>query len=189
MHMPSLRNFFQFPAALLTCACALLALSACNSKPAAGKSAIAKAASANATPQNGAEAPPPEAHSEMLVAKSVFDASPEAGRDPFFPGSSRRAVAVRTTPGPAGEVPFVASSGALRLAGIWPSKTRPVALINKTSFQPGETAEVAVEMLGADGTLAVRKLMIRCLEIRADSVLISVAGESGTKELRMANGL
>jgi hypothetical protein len=112
------------------------------------------------------------------VPKSVFQGELPSGRDPFFPGSKRSS-------GKAGEDPLPLTNY-LKLAGIRPGPTHPLALINRSSFAPGEEQDVSIVISNQFGRPEVQRVSIRCLEIREDSVIISIAGEQGPKELRMA---
>jgi type II secretory pathway component PulC len=64
------------------------------------------------------------------------------------------------------------------LQGISGTATKRFAIINGRTFEVDEEAEIAV------GNSRVR---IRCLEIRADSVLIESSGEK--RELKLRRGL
>jgi hypothetical protein len=120
------------------------------------------------------------AHTPTSVSISTFHASgPDAGRDPFFPQWNRGASQDALEAAP---LPLFSY---LKLVGVRPGTKRPLALINKTSFAPGEMGEVAVQITNQNRTV-VQKINVRCLEIRHDSVLISIAGEPGVKELRLA---
>ena len=153
-------------------------------------------------PENTAASPPKTARTNAAAAadtsatnahpgfQSIFDEGKEAGLDPFFPNSPRRAARMAAgspsggPPAPVAKAPALPPSAFIRLTGIRPSRVRPFALINKTVFEPGERGEVVVQVPDAAGKLESQRLSIRCLEIRADSVLISVEGEAGTRELR-----
>jgi hypothetical protein len=114
------------------------------------------------------------------ASRSVFHASgPNSGRDPFFPQARRGTGRDGIEQAP---LPLLSY---LQLMGIRPGTKRPLALINKTSFAPGETGEVIVIITNQNRT-AQQKVSLRCLEIRQDSVLISIVGEPGVKELRLA---
>ncbi len=84
---------------------------------------------------------------------------------------------------PVPQVPLVSH---IKLFGIRPGTDRPMALINRTPFAPGEEGDVTVVIGSESNRPEIQKVNIRCLEIRRDSVLISIAGEVGVKELRMA---
>jgi hypothetical protein len=129
-----------------------------------------------------AEADPAAERSVKPVAASVFVDRHDFGRDPFFSESSRRGQA---RGGACLEAEQVSAGALIKLAGIWPRATRPLALINETSFAPGETAEVTVQAPAGRQGAETRKVIVQCLEIRADSVLIRVEGEPGTRELQM----
>ena len=74
----------------------------------------------------------------------------------------------------------------LKLVGIRPGPTRPLALINRTPFGLGEERDVAIVLTNQMSKAEVQKISVRCLEIRRDSVVIKIAGEHGVKELRLA---
>jgi hypothetical protein len=116
------------------------------------------------------------------VPKSVFRVNLPSGRDPFFPESSAN-LADSGAGAAVSRWPLVSY---LKLAGIRPGKARPLALINRTTFAPGEEEDVSIVVSNQLSQAEVEKISIRCLEIRRDSVLISIAGEEGVKELRMA---
>jgi hypothetical protein len=77
-------------------------------------------------------------------------------------------------------------SSYLKLVGIRPGTTRPMALINRTALGPGEEASVSIVLSNQLPKLEVQKVNVRCLAIRRDSVLISIEGEEGVKELHLA---
>ena len=139
-----------------------------------------------------AAAPVPARDAQALTAsslgKAVFSSEPEAGKDPFFPNSPRRKAKVVET-SKEKETRVVAAvppTNFLKLNGLWPSKTRPLALINKTSFSAGERGEITYVTQGQNKS-EVQKVKLRVLEIREQSVLISVEGETGTRELRLSS--
>jgi len=153
-----------------------LGLFGCGSEPTpaprTGPPAATTAATVSAT----------KATNQTLVAKSVFHTGAEAGREPFFPKSNQdlaknnETTSMRTQP----------TLSYLKLLGIRTGTTRPLALINRTTLAPGEEGDVPIVISNQAGKAAVQKVSVRCLEIRQDSVLISIAGEEGVKELRMA---
>ncbi len=122
----------------------------------------------------------PPATTIVEIPQSVFaiPATDKEGRNPFFPHST-------TTPpppppdrkdgkgGPGRDV-----SGQLVLKGIT-SPPKRTAIINNRTFEAGESAEVKL----AGGS----KVLIKCLEIRADSAIVLVNGAE--RELRMRMGL
>ena len=114
---------------------------------------------------------------ELPVPKSVFVDDNKAGRDPFFPRSSRRAPKSPNPPtkgdptkGPLEKSP----SDRLRLQGI----TGKVALINNVDFVAGQESEVRT---------SGGKLKIRCVAIRQNSVVIQASGEPEPKILKLAD--
>jgi hypothetical protein len=76
----------------------------------------------------------------------------------------------------------------LRLVGLRSGTTRPLALINRTSLAPGDEASVPILVTNALNKVEVQKISVRCVAIRRNSVLISIAGEEGVKELHLAHG-
>jgi hypothetical protein len=97
--------------------------------------------------------------------RSTFDSN---GRDPFFPNSTRQALA----PSEGGEnQPTVV----LALKGFSGNANRRFAIINDRTFAAGEESEVVT---------AGGRIRIRCVEIRADVAVVTVGG--GPKvELRL----
>lgn len=121
---------------------------------------------------------PPSAQAEVLVPKSLFDDGPQAGKDPFFPNSTRRLEALTTT-----STNAVAPSSylsQLALKGISGAKGQLLAIINNATLATGELAEVKV---------GGRILKIRCREIRDRSVLIELEGGGEVKELKLRDGI
>jgi len=123
------------------------------------------------------------------VAHSVFSTNVMDGLDPFFPDSTRRSPKLVQTPKSEPVRPVQSHSQHLKLTGLWPSRTRPLALINKTPLGPGEEASITVTVPNGQSKPESYKLIIRCLEVRSHSVLISVDGEAGTKELVLQSKL
>jgi len=119
--------------------------------------------------------------SEPVVPKSVFMSSPESGKDPFFPNSTRRlhtlARVVSTTDAPQKSAVW----GQLILKGISGTKAQPLALINGSTFAKGEVADIKC---------ASRQVIrIRCLAVRENSVLVELDGTSETRELKLREGI
>ena len=98
----------------------------------------------------------------VAAPKSVFTDDAQFGRDPFFPGSARRApkIVARASAVDPRTLP-------LTLKVIIVGQNKKLAHINNRSFEPGEQSEVL-----AGG----QKIRIKCLEIREQSVLISFEG-------------
>src|SRR5206468_1318004 len=119
------------------------------------------------------------------IPQSFFSTNIHEGRDPFFPDSTRRAPKPAQLANKTFAQPILNFSSYLKLTGLWPSKRRPLALINKTPIGPGEEAGVTVVVTNGQNRPETHRLVVRCLEIRNQSVVISVEGESGTKELLM----
>lgn len=109
---------------------------------------------------------------EIPKSEFVIPSVPGEGRDPFFPDSTRVAL----TQKPAADKPGtkVAAPVLFSLKAITASGGRRVASINNRPFEAGEEGEIAF------GTSRVR---VRCIEVREDSVIIDVDGQ--TQELRL----
>lgn len=105
------------------------------------------------------------------IPQSEFDE--RAGKDPFFP--NRILVPVAKTPGPK----VVDASGQLQLKGFSGPVNRRLAIINNQTLEVGEEREV---------TTSGGKIKIRCVEIRADSVLVELPNQGGRKELQLRGG-
>lgn len=137
--------------------------------PAAAATAPSAKAAATETPEP-AEEPAP-------LPRSEFIDDPTTTKDPFFPNSMRR-VPVRATPkARASAVPEPKSlSAGLSLKGITGSRSNPLALINNKTCAVGDVVQVKVP----DG-----EVTLKCVEIRPDSVVITVEGEPGQKVLSL----
>jgi len=113
---------------------------------------------------------------EVVIPKSIFVTNDATGKDPFFPNSVRRKLAVEPEPDSSGNTPKPpVGPGALRLLGITTdSEGKRIALINNLTFAKGEVLEVRAE--GG-------RLKLRCIEIREKSVVVAVEGQSEQHEL------
>jgi hypothetical protein len=112
---------------------------------------------------------------EPQAAQSVFlmPQEPKQGKDPFFPTSARVYInpLARKPGGPTLPVNLV-------LKGISGTRQHPLCIINNRTLEAGEEGEVLT---------AAGKTKIRCVEIKADSVVIDINGER--QELRLPRGL
>jgi hypothetical protein len=136
------------------------------------------AAQTKANPPTGASSVRTNAPTAQLeIPKSAFiiPASPQEGKDPFFPLSTRLlpSVVVSTNPQPAAAV--VAVEIKLKLNGISGTSARPLAIINNRTFEANE--ESAVSTVSGP-------VRIRCLEIKPDAVVVQVGGEQRILRLR-----
>ncbi len=104
------------------------------------------------------------------IPKSVFviPATPREGRNPFFPHTAAGSEVARLT-SPA------ASASALVLNAIT-SPPRKLAMINGRTFEEGETGVIR---LSSGATLEVK-----CLEIKAQSVVVGVGSQRTELQLR-----
>jgi hypothetical protein len=114
-----------------------------------------RAESTNAAPAAIAPAP--------VLVKSEFNAEPSAGKDPFFPKSSRRAVVAR----PNSDIEPVAPVGHLVVKGVTLSRTQRTAIINDLTFAEDEERLLRVND---------HSLKVRCQEVREHSVRVTVNG-------------
>lgn len=102
---------------------------------------------------------------EAPLPKSTFEipASPEKGRDPFFP-TSERLFGNKTTPSKAAPV----NNAALVFNGISGTREQPLAMINGHTFAEGEEAIVNTPS---------GRLRVRCIQIQLKTALIEVDGQ------------
>jgi hypothetical protein len=109
------------------------------------------------------------------LPQSVFaiPANPKQGRNPFFPESAL------VIPQPARTNDTRVDTSIFVLNGITPSGPRRTAMINGHTFEAGESNEVR--------TTSGNKVMVKCDEIRTDSVIITVDGQR--RELKLRLGL
>ena len=147
-----------------------LAISCCQTALCAAKTKAPSTVSA------GANAP---AAIRAEIPKSVFviPSSPKEGRNPFFPQS-----AVQAPPPDLSRIskqPVKSDPSLIHLNGITPSGPRVTAMINSRTFEEGESGEIKLPN-GA-------KVLIKCIEIKADSVIIEVDGQK--RELKLKAGL
>ncbi len=114
------------------------------------------------------------AAAEPEIPKSVFilPAGPKDGRDPFFPNRVLGYKVAQTNQAPIQAV-------TLLLNGVGGTRDHRLCIINGQTFGPGDEEDVKTP----DG----RKVKIRCLEVKEESVIIQVDGER--RELRLRRGL
>lgn len=147
------------------------------------------AAAEPAAAKPAATAPAPETNAPpkvLVIPLSVFTDNPTAGRDPFYPESTRRNPQPKTAPGPVATGTPVAQgapaapkrnpASLLVLRGMSGSKSRRLVIINNQTFAQGESAVIQT----ADGNVRVT-----CVEIRDKSVVVAVEGQAERKELRL----
>jgi hypothetical protein len=113
----------------------------------------------------------------VLQSVFVLPHSPQEGRDPFFPNSTRPYSTFAPTPNMT-NAPAPMQVVDLRLKGFSGPADRRLAIINNHTFEAGEEAEVI---------MGPGRIPIRCLEIRADSVVVEIRGER--RELRLRPGV
>ena len=126
------------------------------------------------SPTGAAPAPTNALPAQLEIPKSVFSipATPQEGKDPFFPLSTRLyASAVVKTNGHS-TAPVTVD---LKLNGISGTAARRLAIINNRTFEANE-----------EGTVSTPSgpVPIRCLEIKDDSARVLVNGQERTLRLR-----
>jgi hypothetical protein len=159
-----------------------LALAGCGTKPTGPVNSSSAGAASSKQPASAAgQSGRKETNVVTTVPKSVFHLDAQVGRDPFFPGASRSSAPTAV----ASQQQHLPLSSYLKLAGLYPGTARPMALINKTSLAPGEEGDVSIVVSNQLSKAEIKKVSVRCLAIRQDSVLIKIAGEPDVKELRL----
>ena len=127
------------------------------------------------SPASPMPAPTNALPAQLEIPKSVFiiPATPQEGKDPFFPLSMRlfTTTVVRTNLQPTVAVPVVE----LKLNGISGTADHRLAIINNRTFEANEEGVVSTTS---------GPVRIRCLEIKDDSVLVQVGGEQRVLHLR-----
>jgi hypothetical protein len=125
-----------------------------------------------ATPHSGSNAAPVE----LAAPKSAFvmPKTPLDGKDPFFPGSSYPYASNVLLSTNRAETPRTVE---LRLQGISGTAEHRLAIINNRTFEAGEETDVPTQPGRAH---------IRCLEIKAESVIVQIGSER--RELRLRTG-
>jgi len=112
----------------------------------------------------------------MILSVFVMPTKPDEGKDPFFPRSMR----------PYGSVPVLKTNQPvvvqvdLQLKAISGPPEHHLAMVNNRTFDSGEEGDV---------TTAAGRVRIRCVEIRADSVLIQILSSGEQRVLRLRSGL
>jgi hypothetical protein len=134
-------------------------------------------------PQGVATNTPAAANAPALtipISVFVLPGKPEEGKDPFFPRSLRpyATVVIKTTNTEPVVVPPTPVAVEVHLDGISGTPERRLAIINYHTFEAGEEADLPARSF---------RVHIRCLEVKADSVVIQVAGER--RVLRLRSGL
>jgi hypothetical protein len=126
------------------------------------------------TPPSPASAPTNALPARLEIPKSVFliPTTPQQGKDPFFPRSMRLFTSVVFS---TNLQPTPAVTVELKLNGISGTLARRLAIINNRTFEANEEGVVST---------ASGPVRIRCLEIRADSVLVQIGGEQRILRLR-----
>jgi hypothetical protein len=107
-----------------------------------------------------------------VVSRSVFviPTNPKEGRDPFFPNSSRSYDTLSAAQ------PHVGDVSSLVLKGISGPSNRRLAIINNHTFGVGDEENLVTPQ---------GRIHIRCVEIKAGSVVIESGGQS--HELKYTN--
>jgi hypothetical protein len=126
------------------------------------------------SPTGAALAPAKALPAQPEVTKSVFiiPATPQEGKDPFFPRSARLYGSVVVKTSGQSTAPLTVD---LKLNGISGTVDHRLAIINNRTFEANE-----------EGTVSTRsgRVPIRCLEIQPDSVRVLFNGQERTLRLR-----
>jgi hypothetical protein len=107
--------------------------------------------------------------------KSEFLNDVEFGKDPFFPKSTRRPKTIAKTPDTGSVKPSVPAS--VMLKGISVTNGKKLAIINNVTVGEGEEFTLKSGVTG---------FKIKCLEIKEQSVIVSVNGAVKELPLRSA---
>jgi len=120
--------------------------------------------------------PDPRTPPTNAIPQSIFllPANSKEIRDPFFPNSDRLSIGSATAP----KRSPTPDSTLLVLNGLSGTSDRRLAMINGHTLAEGEESEV---------NTSAGRLRFRCLEIKADSVIIEVGGERRELRLRSNN--
>jgi len=153
-----------------------------------------------AAPAPANPAAPSAAPVVVEIPKSLFvdDYKNKSARDPFFPASTRRdpapppppkadvqaAGSVTNAPPPPPPPPPKASEF-ISLKGLL-GGARPLAMINTTvkSYDLEAGEQISVKVPEAT-KLPDARVKVKCVEIKADSIVIEIEGEPGRHELRL----
>jgi hypothetical protein len=109
-----------------------------------------------------AAAPVPAALPQpAVIPQSNFESVPPAGKDPFFPNSTRIGAKIVKT-----EV-VVAPLPEISLKGITGTTAKRLCILNNRTFEVGEETE-----LRSAGQL----IKVKCLEIKNKSVVVTING-------------
>jgi hypothetical protein len=125
-------------------------------------------------PAFGADPTPPSTVPPATL--SIFVTNDTAAKDPFFP--QRQLFDGNSTGKTPSPRPVRVES--LVLKGIIGPPEKRFALINNATFAPGEQLEIRVDV--------DRKVTVKCVEIRKDTVVVEVvnAGSTERRELKIA---
>ena len=129
------------------------------------KSAVAAWLSAGfvmALPVAAAPVAQPAAPEVVLHSVFVVPTNPKDGRDPFFPNSTRLYETISAAQ------PHIGDVSSLILKGISGPPDRRLAIINNHTFGVGDEANLVTPQ---------GPIHIRCLEIKASSVVIESGGQ------------
>ena len=149
-------------------AIALLLVAATAARAAANDAAPATTATVSTNSASGTDTN--AAPKELPIPRSTFELTANT-HDPFFPNSLRHAAGNDKTNAVAGLIP-----SNFQLKGLSGPAGKRLAVINNRTFGPGEKYEV---------TTATGKVIIRCEEIKENSVLIRTEGMIDPVEIFM----
>lgn len=129
-------------------------------------------------------APAHEGSTNSLLAIAIpvaaFDNIPTQGKDPFFPGSTRRAPAVKVVAPAIVQAAPVNNASLLTLRGISGSPAKRIALINNLTFVSGEEGKVRIP---------TGLLKLRVIEVKDSSAIIQIDGETIRREIKLRDSV
>src|SRR5436190_7861761 len=108
----------------------------------------------------GAAPAPASLATPVQIPQSIFESAPPAGKDPFFPNSSRGPKISKAEP-------VVVRIPEIGLKGITGTVTKRLCILNNRPFQVGETAEMKV---------SGQTVIVKCLEIKNNSAIVTING-------------
>ena len=95
-----------------------------------------------------------------MAIRGRFESAPPAGKDPFFPNSSRGPKISKAEP-------VVVRIPEIGLKGITGTVTKRLCILNNRTFEVGEIAEMKV---------SGQTVIVKCLEIKNNSAIVTING-------------
>jgi hypothetical protein len=95
-----------------------------------------------------------------VIPQSIFESAPPAGKDPFFPNSSRGPKITKAEP-------VVVRIPEISLKGITGTIAKRLCILNNRTFEVGEEGELKV---------SGQTIKVKCVEIKTKSVIVIING-------------